>query len=251
MAKEKTTEGGIGRIIRKQMPRSRVDHVSRIAGELERAILAGELSPGDRLPSEREISARSRVSRGVVREAIGRLSGLGLVRSVRGSGTRVEEADGRVVAVGYRHLIRRADVRLENLVEIRLPLETAIAALAARKREAEHLSRLDLAQTILGDESRTLEERVEADLEFHATLADATANPLFQLILAPIHRLLLESRRRTIAGRGSDIAHQHHAVILAAVRERDSEKAEQSMRVHIESSLRHLRELGSSEDGER
>ena len=232
------------------MPRSRVDHVSRIAGELERAILAGELSPGDRLPSERAISARSSVSRSVVREAIGRLAGLGLVRSIQGSGTRVEAADARLVALGYRHWFHRADVRLENLAEVRMPLETTIASLAAKTREDEHLARLDRAQEILGDESKSLEERVEADLEFHATLADATGNPLFQLILAPIRRPLLESRRRTIAGKGPEIAQRQHSVILNAVRERDSEKAASAMREHIESSLRHLRELGSSEDGQ-
>jgi GntR family transcriptional regulator, transcriptional repressor for pyruvate dehydrogenase complex len=233
------------------LPRSRVDHVSRIAGELERAILAGEFSPGDRLPSEREISARSRVSRSVVREAIGRLSGLGLVRSVRGSGTRVEAPDGRLVTVGYRQLIDRADVPLENLAEVRLPLETAIAALAARTRDDEHLARLDAAQTVLGDDGRSLEEQVEADLEFHATLAEATGNQLFQLILAPIRRLLIESRRRTIAGRGSDVAHRQHQIILDAVRAQDSPRAAESMRDHIESSLRHLRELGSGEKGKR
>jgi DNA-binding FadR family transcriptional regulator len=70
------------------MPRT--DHVTHLAEHHERAILSGELAPGDLLPSEREIGARTGVTRSVVREALGRLASLGLVRSVHGSGTRVE-----------------------------------------------------------------------------------------------------------------------------------------------------------------
>jgi DNA-binding FadR family transcriptional regulator len=63
---------------------SRTDHVSQVADQLERAILSGEFTAGDLLPSERELSGRLGVSRGVVREALGRLGSLGLIRSVHG-----------------------------------------------------------------------------------------------------------------------------------------------------------------------
>ena len=59
------------------------DHVSALAGHFERAILSGALAPGDLLPSERDISARMGVSRSVVREALGRLASVGLVKKVR------------------------------------------------------------------------------------------------------------------------------------------------------------------------
>src|SRR5262245_65521989 len=113
---------------------SRVDRVSQVVDRFERAILSGELAPGDLMPSEREISAAMGVSRSVVREALGRLASLGLVRSVHGSGTRVEAPSGRQVTVGYQRLLQRADVRLEDLAGVRLPLEVAIAALAATHR---------------------------------------------------------------------------------------------------------------------
>ena len=223
---------------------SRIDAVTQLADALERAILAGELKPGDLLPSERDISTQRGVSRSVVREALGRLASLGLVRSVHGSGTRVEAPSSRPVTVGYRRLLTRPDFRLEDLAAVRMPLETTIAALAAARRTAEHLARLEEAQKALGNPRGSLEGHVRADLDFHAALADATGNPLFQVVLAPIVELLVESRRRTLGRYGADLAHRHHARILEDVRAGDAEAAARAMREHIETNFQHLHEAG-------
>jgi len=224
----------------------RVDQVTRLAAELERAILAGELQPGDSLPAEREISAQQGVSRSVVREALGRLTSLGLVKSVHGSGTRVAAPNSRQVTVGYKRLLSQPKVRLADLASVRLPLETTIAALAAERRTDKHLELLDKTQIALGDESKSLEAHARADLKFHATLADATGNPFFQTVLAPIQELLIESRRHTLGRYGSPLAHAHHARILEAVRRHDSAAAAAHMREHIEANFRHLNEAGES-----
>lgn len=221
---------------------SRVDRVSEIAKQLERSILSGELVPGDLLPSEREISARQGVSRSVVREALGRLASLGLVRSVHGSGTRVELPSGRQVTDGYRRLLGRPDCRLEDLAAVRLPLETTIASLAATMRTEAHLERLQETQEILGDPTRPLDEHVKADLEFHAILAEATGNSLFKLVLTPMQELLIESRRHTLGCYGADLAHGHHALILDAVRAGDDQGASAAMRHHLEANFQHLHE---------
>jgi DNA-binding FadR family transcriptional regulator len=221
---------------------SRVDRVSEIAQRFEQAILSGELAPGSLLPSEREISAQLGVSRSVVREALGRLASLGLVKSQHGSGTRVEAPSSRPVTVGLQRLLQRPEYRLEDLSAVRLPLETTIAALAAAQRTPDQLARLAKTQTILGDPRRSLKAHVKADLDFHATLAEATQNPLFQVVLAPIQELLIESRRRTLGSYGSEIAFQHHAKILAAVQAGDAGAASEAMREHLELNVQHLHE---------
>ena len=63
---------------------------------------------------------------------------------------------------------------------------------------------------------------------------------------AVIQQLLIESRRRTLGRYGSEIAHQHHARILAAVEARDAEAAAEAMRRHIETNFEHLHESTSS-----
>jgi len=220
-----------------------VDHVTEVAGSLERAILAGELKAGERLPSERELSQQWGVSRSVVREALGRLASLGLVHSRHGSGTRVAAPTTRQVEVGFQRLLTRPDFRREHLAEVRLPLETTIARLAAQRRSDAHLARLAATQEVLGNARKKLAVHVQADLEFHALLAEATGNPLFALVLEPIQRLLIESRRRTLDAYGSGLAHEHHGKILAAVVARDADGAAQSMRLHLEANYQHLRDM--------
>jgi DNA-binding FadR family transcriptional regulator len=62
---------------------------------------------------------------------------------------------------------------------VRLPLETALAGLAARHRDEGQLARLDRAQEALRHPRATLDAQVRADLEFHAVLAEASGNPFF------------------------------------------------------------------------
>ena len=218
------------------------DRVTHTAQHLERAILSGKLAPGDLLPSEREISAEMGVSRSVVREALGRLASLGLVRSLHGSGTRVEAPSGKLVATGYQILLKRGEVRLSDVAAVRLPLETAIAAEAARRRTDDHLARLAETQEALANPRGALEVHVKADLAFHAILAEATGNPLFGMVLAPIQELLIETRRRTLGRHGAALALDHHALILDAVRAGDPAAAEGAMRAHLEANFEHLSE---------
>ncbi len=218
------------------------DRVTHTAQRLEHDILSGKLAPGDLLPSEREISAEMGVSRSVVREALGRLASLGLVRSLHGSGTRVEAPSGKLVATGYQILLKRGEVRLSDVAAVRLPLETAIAAEAARRRNDDHLARLAEAQAALANPRGGLEAHVKSDLAFHAVLAEATGNPLFGMVLAPIQELLIETRRRTLGRHGAALAHDHHALILDAVRAGDPAAAERAMRAHLEANFQHLSE---------
>jgi DNA-binding FadR family transcriptional regulator len=227
---------------------SRIDRVSQVVDRFEQAILSGALTPGEQIPSEREISAQMGVSRSVVREALGRLASLGLVRSVHGSGTRIEAPSSRQVTVGYQRLLTRPDFRLEDLAAVRLPLETTIAALAAARRTVDHLEQMNRTQKVLGNSRRSLESHVKADLDFHAVLADATGNPLFQTVLAPIQQLLVESRRRTLGRYGSEIAYRHHARILDAVAAGDADAAAAAMREHLEANFQHLREADGAEE---
>jgi DNA-binding FadR family transcriptional regulator len=221
---------------------ARADRVTEVTQYLEQAILSGKWGPGDVLPSERDICIEIGVSRSVVREAIGRLSSLGLVRSVHGSGTRVEAPSDKPITAGYRRLLRQGEFRLCDLAAVRLPLETTIAALAARHRTDEHLQRLQSTQEVLGNARRSLEAHVQADLEFHALLAEATGNALFGIVLAPIQELLIESRRRTLGRHGAELAYRHHVAILTAVRATDAEAAARAMREHIEANFQHLAE---------
>jgi len=219
------------------------DRVAEITAHLEQLILSGKLKPDDRLPPERDLAEQWNVSRSVVREAIGRLAGVGLVRSRQGSGTRIGSPDGSHQLLNYQWLLKQGILRLEHLSTARLPLETTIAALAAEHRTPEHLERLAVEQRTLANEKASLKAHVEADMAFHSILAEATGNPIFQIILAPIQELLIESRRRTLGKYGAKLAHDHHAKILAAVDRQDAGAARKAMHDHIAANSQHLADL--------
>ena len=205
--------------------------------------MSGTLAVGDYLPAERTLCEQLGVSRSVVREALGRLTSLGLVESRQGSGTRVASPSGREISAGYERLMRRSEASLEDLAVVRLPLETTIAALAAINRSPSHLKKLEDTQRILGNPRRSLAAHVKADGEFHATLAEATGNRILPLVLTPIHDLLIESRLRTLQRYGAALAYSHHENILNAVREQDPDGAVLGMRDHLTVNSRHLQEL--------
>ncbi|MGC3968507.1 MAG: FCD domain-containing protein [Pirellulales bacterium] len=205
--------------------KSPADRTAEITAYLENLILCGELKADDRLPPERLLAEEWRVSRSVVREAIGRLAGLGLVHSRQGSGTRIVAADGSRQRLNYQWMLSQGVLRLDQLSDARLPLETTIAAMAAEHRKDEHLRQLEAAQQALGNPKQSLKAHVDADVRFHAVLAEATGNPIFQVILQPIQELLIEGRRRTLGRYGTKLAHEHHAKILTAVKRRDVEGA--------------------------
>jgi DNA-binding FadR family transcriptional regulator len=219
------------------------DRVSEVTHVLKRRIVRGELAVGERLPSERRLCAEMRVSRSVIREALGRLASLGLVESRQGSGTRVAAPNGKAASIGYERLLQRAPERLEDLAALRVVLESEIAAQAAIHRTDEHLARLDAAQAVLKNPRRSLAAYARADGAFHAVLAEATGNPFFAVVLEPIHGLLIESRLRTLKRYGAAIASAHHERILDAVRNRDAQAARDGMCEHLSVNQRHLHEL--------
>jgi GntR family transcriptional repressor for pyruvate dehydrogenase complex len=227
----------------RKRPMSHIERVVQITSQLERSIRSGELAPGDCLPSEREFSAQLGVSRGVIREALWCLAGQGLVKSRRGSGTRVEPPNSRPVTAGLSRLLGERDQRLEDLCAVRAVLEPAIAALAAIQRNDEHLARMEKTQAIFRNPRRSLKTYVQADMEFHATLANACGNPIFRIILEPIQELLRESRRQTIGHYGLLFISEPHGRIVDAVRARDPDAASVAMRAHIEIASSQIAEL--------
>ncbi|MFN7805994.1 MAG: FadR/GntR family transcriptional regulator [Planctomycetaceae bacterium] len=227
-----------------------LDRVSEISRQLERAIVEGDYSPGQRLPPERLLSSQFQASRSVIREALGRLASLGLVESRQGSGTRVTSPNGRQVALGYERLLREVPERLADLAAVRITLETSIASLAAQHRRPEHLRELERLQQILHQPRKSLAAHVKADGEFHSTLAEAAGNPFFSLVLAPIHDLLTESRLQTLRRFGASIAWQHHQRILDAVRARDPDEAARAMEEHLTVNSRHLSEIDEEVEAE-
>ncbi|MDF1524554.1 MAG: GntR family transcriptional regulator [Trueperaceae bacterium] len=235
----------------------------RLAGR----ILDGELTAGDRLPGERELAEQLGVSRIVVREALGRLQARGLIEIRPGVGAFVVPMPDHSVTEPLGLYIRRHGVGHAHLFEVRRALEPQIAAAAARRRDPRALATLtaiqrrtaaaaaDLARAtpspaddprddVQADEA--LEAFAWADLAFHLHLAQASGNPLFELLLVPLVEPLLEVRRAGARRPGAaERATSEHAAILEAVTAGDAMAAAAAMARHLDSVATLLRPDGT------
>jgi GntR family transcriptional repressor for pyruvate dehydrogenase complex len=226
-----------------------------IVQQIEESILSGSLKPGNQLPPERELAEQFGVSRTAVREAMKTLREKGLVEAYSGRGTFVRDGTSQAVRQSFDIMVKIGQAEgLVHLVEIREILEPQIAALAATRMEEQHLATMREAVATMDRTLRDPEAYIEADLDFHLSLAEAAANPLVLALIDSIVGLLREQRLRifNVEG-GAERGQYHHKRILAAVAARDPEKARAAMRAHMEQiradALRPRKEAGIKAKG--
>ncbi len=209
----------------------------RVAVQIEKRILDGELQVGDRLPTERELAEQFQVSRTAVREAMKILAQKGLVDMRPGRGTIV--VDGARVAmensIGLLMRMKSGEVGIsDNLVEVRAILETEIAALAAARATEKEITAMREAIRVMDESLDNADAFITADNSFHEALAQATQNTLILTLLNSIVNVLSEQRKQIFAVEGGPQRGQvHHRRILECVIRRDPASARAAMGAHL------------------
>jgi GntR family transcriptional repressor for pyruvate dehydrogenase complex len=172
------------------------------------------------------------------------LQAQGLVEVSQGRRPRVRPADPQTAIESLQTFLQRGEHSLLQLLEVRRPLETEIAALAARRASDSHIALMEEANRELA-KAQTLEEQVAADMRFHDLLAEATGNLVFPLLLTALAGLMRQSRQRTIARVGTERALIGHRAVLAAVKSHDPGRARTAMIEHLRMAEEDLRDPGS------
>ncbi len=201
-----------------------------LADELRADITSGRLRPGERLPPEPELCIRTGVSRSTVREALRLLASQHLIVTTRGvtGGSFVAHPDARQLSEGLRTgltlLTSTAEVGFSDLLELRRALEVPAAALAATRRTDEHLKALE--QSLFDPEVDDVEAMVKAHADFHSTMAEATANPLFELVSRPLYQVSFSDDVLAAAPEGYWVQiDADHRQLLRCLIDRDAERA--------------------------
>ncbi len=214
----------------------RVRLADQLYGQIFEQIVSGRLNVGDKLPSEHEICEKFGVSRPVVREALLRLRADGLVTAHQGLGTFVSHQPAPRLKTFSDVQNVSAYLRAQ---EVRVALEGDAARLAALRRTDEQLSRIAQAHAFFSDELARGQVSAEADLAFHASIAEASGNDFYLGVLESIHesisgfmRLTLNLTRTGSRQRAQRVLDEH-AAILAAIREQDGERARVAMQFHL------------------
>jgi GntR family transcriptional repressor for pyruvate dehydrogenase complex len=215
---------------------------SEVARRLVAFLLGGSLKPGDRLPSERQLSSRLGVGRSVVREALKSLTLLGLVEVRLGDGTYLKRADSDLLPQVIEWGLLLGAKRTLDLVETRRYLEVVVAGLAAERCEAADAirlgERLEAMRVATGDPERF----VAADIDFHVLLAAMARNESLEQIMSSVHSLLTVWISRVMHQAHSyEPTLAEHAAVFEAVRTGDAEAARAAMERHMLGATQRLR----------
>ncbi|HKF46403.1 MAG TPA: FadR/GntR family transcriptional regulator [Terracidiphilus sp.] len=208
----------------------------QIVSQIKESIAEGRLKPGDQLPAERELAQQFGVSRTAVREAVKTLCEKGLVEAYSGRGTFVTSAKSQSAKHSFQWLVKNGDPQHARFVrELREILEPEFTALAAARIDKQQLAMMREAMDLMDRSMGDPEAYIEADLDFHLSLAEAAGNPLILSLLDSIVDVLREERLGVFETPGGPSRGQvHHKIIFKAIEQRNPAKARKAMIAHME-----------------
>ena len=207
-----------------------------IAEQLLDAILAGSFKEGDILPSERELGDQFGVSRTVIREAIRALATRGVVDVQSGRGVEVIALGTASVTEAMSLLLRGdSDIDFSKLHEVRMMLETHVAALAAERSTDAEIALLESLMDRWVAAGDDVAAASQLDVDFHRAIATSAHNELYLVLLDSIAGALLENRRATLALDHSrtKVLGEHRAIVKA-ISDHDSDDARTAMETHLQ-----------------
>ncbi len=207
-------------------------------------IFSGELGPGDRLPTGRDLAARLGISIVTLRVALKSLETAGYLVTTRGAlgGSRV--CDLATLTRRWTSWMREKAEEVDEVCELRETLEVKIARLAAERRSEAELQAIEQANTLLVEPGSSV---LRWNVAFHDAVAHAAHNSHLERAMVevrgelflPVDEFLREHRVEELVAA--------HGAVLDAVRARDAEAAAESMRAHLRETQAVIRQsLGES-----
>jgi GntR family transcriptional regulator, transcriptional repressor for pyruvate dehydrogenase complex len=211
----------------------------RIVSTLRARLLAGEIPPGQKLPTENQLGEQFGVSRTVVREAIATLAADGLVQSRQGAGVFVVNHPASSLGTLAAEMGSLVSTAL-NVLEVRLAIEVESAALAALRRNPSQEAVIQEAFFEFERLLRLDQPTGPADFAFHHAIAEATNNPFYVEMLDALGKRAIPcdvtSPWTTELMQSQDYQRglqREHLAILDAISAGDADGARAAMRMHL------------------
>jgi len=219
-----------------------------VSRQLRQAIMSGRVAAGAELPSEKELTEELGVGRSTIREALRILQAQGLVSggdsvSTRRSRVSTHQTLNLAAAQAMENAVRLGQVPLRDLVELRVVIEGASveAAATAARREALETARAAVATMRTPDVD--IETFRAADLQFHRSLASASGNAAFPLVMGVLRSAISSHLGEALLHEPDAPATmkrlaREHGAIFDAVEAGDGDRARKLMTKHIRSFYR-------------
>lgn len=219
--------------------------IDKIIRKIRDSISSGQLKPGDRLPSERQLSEKLGVGRSHLREAIRKLEFYGILRTRPQSGTFVAGLGITALEGLITDMLDLQGKDFKSLVETRVILETNLAQLAAINRTDKDIISIENALKIHSQKIDLGEPALGEDFLFHLKIAEASKNSVLKslmLIITPdiIHYF----KKHDVCGEGrSNSAVEEHQLLLQHIIDRNPEKAGECIQHHLIDISKYVKDL--------
>lgn len=200
-------------------------------------ILNGIWPPGSKLPSENELCQLFGVSRVPIREALKRLTTMGITQTRQGEGTFVLMVTPGMFMNSLLPMLVLNRKSMLDVLEYRRIVEPENAALAARNADENDVATIAATIEQIRRVGRPAPEFAIADMKFHLEIARATKNSLLFNISNVIRDVMVSYYRKINEIMGVDRALKYHALIYEAIRDRDEEAARRWMHEHIATTI--------------
>ena len=220
---------------------NKLDKVSdNIIAQIRDSILSGQLKPGDRLASEKELIEQFGVSKATMREALRVLEVMGLIEIRKGTsgGAFVAEVDMKTTINSIINFIHFKPISVKEITMLRYFIEPAVARIAASTRTDKDIANL---KNIIGEAVSHHQAEVSREIGFHRYLARMTKNTLLILLIDFVDNLL--STMKTSLDLGSDFyrnVRKSHEIILECLIQNDSAAADIAMANDLLEVGRHM-----------
>lgn len=224
----------------------RTSVIDAIVAEIKDKIISGDLKDGDMLASQDELARAMGVSRASLREALNRLSLMGLIETRQGTGTFVKTAEPVDFLNSLSSLLILDRASAMELLDARYYVESACAELAARNATDEEIkemsSLLDRMERVGSFDAETFAVH---DLRFHTLVAQSSRNRVLVKVLGIISDILRQFILGTVTAHpvAATMATTFHRNVFEAIRHHDPAAA----RKHMEEHIRYLIELNAQE----
>jgi len=208
-----------------------------VVSRLRDMIHRGDLTPGMRLPPERDLAKQLGVSRPTLRAGIRTLAAVGVLHSRQGAGTFVTETDESPAldANPLRLMASLHGFTSDEMFEARIAIEMDVAGLAAERATSDQLAAMSEEVAEMFASLDEPEEYLVHDMRFHQLIAAASGNRILTALMNMVATILFETRSKTVH-RALDLKEsaEYHRSIYRCIRDRNSEAARQMMREHLQ-----------------
>lgn len=226
---------------------------AEVVAAIKEMILAGELSAGDRLPTEKDLGARLGVSRGPLREGVSALAAMGVLDTRQGDGTYVTSLEPGLLMSPLSFVVDvHNDTAARQFLAVRRVLECEAAALAALNMDDDGLASAErmLAESAAAAQAPAdIERFFTADIGFHRTVAASAGNPVLAALIASLSGRTARARLlRTVVDEDAlERTVVEHRAILQAIAGHDPQRARLRMEMHLVGVEDFLQGSGSAQ----